>query len=195
MSFKADVVIIHGTYGSPEENWFPWLANSIKQYGHNAIVPKLPTPEDQSLMNWSNSFKQQVGELTENMVLVGHSLGPGFILNLLERSKFKVLGTFLVSAFIGELGNDDFDSLNKSFVCRDFNWSTIAKNCGETHIYNSDNDPYVPLSKGEEIANNIHADLTIIKKGGHINAKAGFRKFPLLYNDIIKLLKKYEAGS
>ncbi len=188
MDQKTKVVIIHGSYGSPEENWFPWLAAEVEKLGISSIVPKFPTPEGQSLDSWRNSFFQQINVIEENMVFVGHSLGPGFILKMLQETETQILGSFFVSAFLGELGLDDFDPINKTFVTGKFDWPKIRKNAGKIHIYNSDNDPYVPIEKGHEIAKNLGVELTIIEGGGHINAGAGYTTFPLLFEDIKKLL-------
>lgn len=181
---ELTVVIIHGSYGSPEENWFPWLAAEIEALGKKALVPRLPTPEGQNLTNWLEEFASQVGPLNENMILVGHSLAPGFILNLLERSESSVRGTFLVSGFLGRLGIDEFDPINETFVCREFDWDTVRQNGGEIRVYNSDNDPYVPLEKGEELAAKLGVELRVIHNGGHINTGSGFREFPQLLEDI-----------
>ncbi len=185
---KTLVVIIHGSSGNPEENWFPWLATEVKKLGHDAIVPRFPTPEGQNLVNWSATFKQQVGTVSETMIMVGHSLAPGFILNLLEKSDVAVKGTFLVSGFLGTLGLDAFDPINESFVCGDFDWERIRRTAGEVHVYNSNNDPYVPLEKGNELAEHLGVELTVIEHGGHINADAGFRSFPRLLEDLKPLL-------
>ncbi|MFH2074024.1 MAG: alpha/beta hydrolase, partial [Pseudomonadota bacterium] len=167
-----------------------WLAEEVRTLGHIAEVPIFPTPEGQSLDSWKTAFSKQVGNLTSNMVLVGHSLGPGFILSLLEEAKVPIIGTFLVSGFLGKLGLEDFDPINESFVCRDFRWERIRLNAGDIHIYNSDNDPYVPLTKGEELAKRLGVQLTVIKKGGHINASAGFLSFPQLLEDLKLLISK-----
>ena len=119
---KSRVLIVHGSFGGHDENWFPWLAEQVRLLGHEALVPAFPTPESQTLDNWRAAFESQVGSLTEGSVLVGHSLGAGFILALLEGSDVSVLGTFLVSGFIGRLGLDEFDTVNDSFVCRPFQW-------------------------------------------------------------------------
>ena len=77
-------VIIHGAYGNPSENWIPWLRESLEKLGE-VIVPEFPTPEGQSLENWRNVFDSS----DENTILIGHSLGPAFILDILERNKAK----------------------------------------------------------------------------------------------------------
>jgi len=190
---KYRVVISHGSYGNPQENWFPWLAAEIRKLGHDAVTPTFPTPGGQSLDIWRAEFRAQVGFLAPDMVLVGHSLGVGFILNLIEESKVPVRGTFLVSGFLGRLGLEEFDPINESFVCRDFQWDRIRRNAGEVHIYNADNDPYVPLAKGKELAETFEVELTVVPNGGHINASAGFLSFPLLLKDLQPLLSGCEA--
>lgn len=182
------IVIIHGSYGRPDENWFPWLAGELRKLGQAVLVPTFSTPEGQDLARWRSEFEDQVGVLDERTVLVGHSLGAGFIVNVLETTKVPIKGTFLVSGFLGELGREDFDRVNGSFVCRDFQWAVIRQNGGQVHVYNSDSDPYVPIEKGRELAERLGVQLTVIRGGGHINASAGFDEFPLLLDDIKELI-------
>jgi len=184
MKEKKQFIIIHGAYGSPAENWFPWLSEKLQAEGHSVLVPKLPTPEGQTLSNWLENFKKQVGQLNESMIFVGHSLAPGFILNLLERSTTKVSSIFLISGFIGKLGIEDFDSINETFVCRQFDWDKIKGNTGSIFVYNSDNDPYVPIEKGEDLAKKLGVKLNVIHNGGHINTDSGYVEIPFLLEAI-----------
>lgn len=182
------VVIVHGTYGYPQENWFPWLADKVRSMGHRALVPMLPTPRNQSLESWRTAFESQVGTLTPNMILVGHSLGPAFIFHLLQASRNAVTATFLVSAFVGQLGNDEFDRLNKSFFVSDFDWTSIKRNGGKVYFYHGDDDPYVALDSCRAIARMLDAPLKVIPGGGHLNTAAGFGQFEMLLADLVPLL-------
>jgi hypothetical protein len=184
MKRSPRAVIVHGSYGSPDENWFPWLASELRKIDCRVVVPKLPTPEGQSLQRWRDAFAVGVGPLNSDTILIGHSLGAGFILNLLEDSPTPVRGTFLVSGFLDKLGLDAFDRINESFVCRTFAWDHIRGNAGVVHVYNSDDDPYVPLEKGRELAKHFNIELTVLHNAGHVNAKAGFTTFPQLLKDI-----------
>ncbi len=180
------VVIIHGSYGSAKENWFPWLGEAVRALGHHVIIPDFPTPEGQSLQRWLEVFESRVGKLSPDIVLVGHSLGAAFILRVLERTAQTITGAFLVSGFLGELGLPEFDKVNSDFVLAPVNWPRVVKNGGKIMVYNSDNDPYVPLDKGRKIAHELGVDLTIVKGGGHINAAAGYAQFPKLLDDLQK---------
>jgi len=194
MADNFRVVIIHGAYGSPEENWLPWLAEELQKQGREVLIPSFPTPKGQSLSTWRTSFSRQVGDLDKNMILVGHSLGVGFILNLLEQSTSPVLGCFLVSAFVGLLGLPEFDLINASFISKEFDWKRIKANAGFVRVYNGDNDPYVPLERGREIAERLGVILTVIQGGGHINASAGYTRFPKLLSDLTDLMSKHKAS-
>jgi len=180
----AKVIIIHGTTGSPDENWYPWLKRELLSRGHSVLVPRFPTPQGQSLAAWKEAFYNQVASLDSQMVLVGHSLGAGFILTLLEESSIPILATFFICGFLGKLGLPEFDILNESFVCRDFDWRKISLNCGDCFVVNSDNDPYVHLSKGEELAQKLKVPLTVLSGAKHINEAAGYTSFPFILQKI-----------
>ncbi len=196
MNEKAKVIIVHGTGGSPFENWFPWLKQELTTLGCNVIVPSFPTPKAQSLNSWQIAFKNQVGFITPNTILIGHSLGAAFILKLLEQSSQPALATYLICGFVGKLGLPKYDLLNQSFVCCDFDWLQIRKNMGHAYVINSDNDPYVPLSKGKELAEKLQAPLTVIPGAKHMNEEAGYKSFPLLLEKIKScVLANPENGS
>lgn len=68
--------------------------------------------------------------------------------------------------------------------------SVAKKGIGANHfkVYQSDNDPYVSLGNGKELAKQLGVDLTFIPNVGHLNAESGYTKFDLLLADINKIL-------
>src|SRR3989338_7755510 len=105
------IFIIHGSYGNPKENWFPWLKKKLEAKGHTVFVPSFPTPQRQSLTQWMNVFREgYLDKVDEDSILVGHSLGPAFILSVLEQVSLSKLvrACFFVCGFLGLLGNPDF---------------------------------------------------------------------------------------
>lgn len=182
----AKIFIIHGTEGSPQGNWFPWLKSELKTLGHTVFVPEFPTPENQSLDSWMKVFEDYFNVIDEDTILVGHSLGPAFILSILEKINTPVKACFLVAGFIGLLDNPHFDELNKTFTTKDFGWEKIRNNCKKFYVINAEDDPYVPLIKGKELANNLKTELITLKNAGHINTEFGFTEFPQLLEYIKK---------
>ncbi len=172
--------IIHGAYGHPEENWFPWLKERLEEQGHKVVIPKFPTPENQTLDKWMNVFSQY--KVDRDTILIGHSLGVPFILSLLE--KFRARACFLIAGFC-TLPENQFKEEMRTFI-KDFDYQKIKGNCKIFYVYHSDNDPYVALEKGEELALKTGAKFTQIKSAGHFNEKAGYLQFHELLADIVK---------
>lgn len=182
------VIIIHGTNGSPDENWLPWLADKIRSTGNEVVIPTFSTPEGQNLDNWRVAFAEQTGELTESTILVGHSMGVGLILRLLESSKVPIAGSFLVSGFVSTLGDDFFDPLVKSFFQKPFDWKRIKQNAGKAFVYHGTDDPYVPTSHADEIAKELGVKPHMIPEGKHLSAEGGFTELEPLWKDLQPLL-------
>lgn len=92
-----NVFIFHGTMGKPESNWFPWLARELKVLGIEVFVPKFPTPKGQNLENWLKIFAPYQKYVDQDSVFVGHSMGPGFFLRLLEMRVTSIKAAILAA--------------------------------------------------------------------------------------------------
>jgi len=179
----ANIFLIHGSYGHPNENWFPWLREELEKLNCKVFVPQFPVPPAQSVESWLEVFENYRQYLDENSIMTGHSLGPAFILNILEKNNHPIKATFFVSGFLGKIDNPTFDEVNKTFM-KEFDWQKIKKNCQKFYVFHSDNDPYVPLEKAEELAKNLGVKVILVKGGGHLNETAGYLKFDLLLEKI-----------
>ena len=173
-------IIVHGSYGGPEENWFPWLKAMLEKKGVEVAVPRFPTPMGQSLAGWTRVMKKYSSWFGPDLTLVGHSLAPAFIFRLLERTNTKINSAFLVAGFIEKLGDPHFDIVNSSFVEDSFNWDKIKSSANRFFVYGSNNDPYVPIEQSKKIAKNLGVNLRLVKGAGHFNTET----FPQLLEDL-----------
>lgn len=180
MKHMTKVFIFHGTAGYPEENWFPWLKEQLEAAGCEVFVPQFPTPENQTLENWFGVLEKYKKQITPETILVGHSLGGAFLLRVLE--KYPAKAAFLVATPIGVLPIKNYES-DRPFI-ESFDWEKIKSNCNSFFVYHSDNDPYVSLENGKELARKLETKLTFIPSAGHFNKTAGFTKFELLFEEI-----------
>lgn len=174
------VVILHGTKGSPEGNWYSWLADQLQERGFENTAPKLPTPEHQSLSSWLAAFQAQCGPISPDTILIGHSCGAVLILRLLEKSRVAAACTVLVAPPAGAIGIPEYDALNASFLQQPFDWTRIVSNAGRLAYFMGDDDPYVPQVQLRAIADELNVDPMVIEAGGHLNAESGYRTFPQL---------------
>ncbi|MBR9705735.1 serine hydrolase family protein [Candidatus Pacearchaeota archaeon] len=182
-------ILIHGSFGHPEENWFPWLKKKLEDIEYQVLVPKFPSPPDQSLDNWMKVFEEYKEHINSETIFIGHSLGPAFIMNVLEtmdNGDEKVKTCFFVSGFTGLINNPEFDKVNKTFTDKKFDFDKIKKRCEKFYVIHSDNDPYVPKEKAQTLAKNLGVEVIWIKNGGHINESAGYTKF----EELLEILKK-----
>jgi len=183
-SVGTRIFLIHGANGSPGENWFPWLNEKLTGLGIEVIAPQFPVEDKQSLENWMAAFDRYLPLVDMDTVFVAHSVGPAFVLSLLESAKVKARASFFVAPFVGDIGIRQFDELNRSFTNRDFDWGEIRRNCNAFYIYSSDDDPYVKLEKGEFLAQKLKARMKVIEGARHFNRAANYTNFPLLLSDI-----------
>jgi len=170
-------LIFHGTHGAPTGNWFPWLQDHLMQQEWQVAVPKLPTPEGQSLDSWKTALSDQISGFSEADILIGHSLGGTFALRLLEQGLVTPKTIILASCVTKNINNEEYDTLNNSFIAEQFDWDKIKRNSTDIIILHGDNDPYVPLEHAQELAENLEVTLHIIKDGGHLNAENGYTNF------------------
>lgn len=193
-------VIFHGTYGSPEGNWFPYLKTKLEKLGQKVLVPRFPVEDwdkitrsgkvsavakNQSLSNWIKTFEKDVlpkiGK--EKLVVVGHSLSPVFILHLVEKFDIQLDCAVFVSPFL-HLENDiwQIDLVNKTFYKTDFDYKKIKKNIPVSYVIYGEGDPYVKKTYFQEFAKKVGSSSLIEIKGGkHLNEEFGFTQLPLVF--------------
>ncbi len=189
MPKPTKVVIIHGSFGLPEGNWFPWLKAEVEKLEHQAIVPRFPTPNGQNFQSWKSVVDLTVGGLDEQTILIGHSVGAGFILGLLDApDAVPIKATFFVAGFLGKIGIPEYDLINETFVCRNFDWQRIRRNAAKMFVFSGDNDPYVPAEKSAALSESLLVQPTIICGGGHLNAESGYHDFPQLLEQLLPFL-------
>lgn len=178
--YMNNIFIIHGIYGHPGENWFPWMKKELEKEGHKVFVPQFPTPENYSLESWSEKLNEYKDFINEETIFIGHSIAVAFLLSVLENLNSSIKACYFIASVYGKTGVEDCDRQNVSFVEKDFNWDEIRKNCKNFYLFHSDNDPYSTLESAQELAKNLHTDIHFVKGAGHFNEEAGYLKFPEL---------------
>jgi predicted alpha/beta hydrolase family esterase len=121
-------------------------------------------------------------------LLIGHSTGAPFLMRMAEEADEAdeaYGGLFAVAPFARLLGTEKFDRLNASFLEKPFDWVRVRAGARRRVCFIGDNDPYVPLAEAEDVAKALEAERCVVKKGGHLNAAAGFTQFPELLAAIL----------
>lgn len=79
-------------------HWIPWLQKQLIVRGINCQTPEMPTPYKPSYRQWRELF--DCYPLSENVDLVGHSCGGGFLLRYLAEKRVKINKLVLVAPWI-----------------------------------------------------------------------------------------------
>lgn len=182
-----NVFIFHGTAGKADGNWFPWIKAELEKLDCHVVVPQFPTPEGQSLEAWLTVLDKYKQFITEDSIFIGHSLGGMFLLKVLEQLKHHVYAAFFVAAPIGIKPIKYYDS-DYEFTHFEFNWPEITKKAQYFAVWHSDNDPYISLGNGEELAKKLGVQLHFIPHAGHLNAESGYTTLPPLLEEIKKII-------
>ena len=125
--------------------------------------------------------------INEDSILIGHSLGGIFTLRVLEKLDHKIKAAFLVGTPIGVRPILNYDRDN-AFSGFDFDWEKIKNNSGYFAVFQSDDDPYVGLENGKQLAKHLNIELDFVPNAGHFNAKAGYLKFEKLRDKVLGIL-------
>lgn len=199
---------MHGSYGSPDENWFRWLEKELIILGHTVILEQFPadnwdevtqigpekiatyTPK-QNLQIWDDFFASNILPkiVSTPTIFIGHSIAPIFILHMLQKYDFQLSGAVFVSPFFNIPDRPpiwQFYPANKTFYTYDFDFTKIKSQLGKTFVVYGDDDPYVPAEESPLFADKLKSDLILVPGGGHCGGK--FKEFPLVLELSQKLL-------
>lgn len=191
-------VIFHGSFGSPESNWFPELKDRLEALRQKVLVPTFPvdtweditaggpegTSHNQTLDNWLAEFEKYVPQLQkeEKLCFIGHSAGPLFILHALTKFNLQLDSAIFVSPFLEDIQSEwQIEVVCRSFYKHDFDWEKLKKLIPTSYTLYSDNDPYVKESLSKDFACKLDSSLIPVKKAGHMNSEVNLNEFPLVY--------------
>lgn len=165
------IFILHGTKSYPRESWIFWLRDQLHEQGHQVFLPDFPSPHDQTLENWLAIFEPYKRWLGPDSVLIGHSRGVPFMLNLLEEN--PVAAAYFVSGR-GEGPHD--------FFPHEIDYEKVKANCPNRKVIHAPDDDLVPYEHGVRLAELLDCELITIENGGHFNIKSGYTEFLQLLN-------------
>lgn len=193
-SMQKSCLIIYGIAGSPQENWFPWLKDSLAEKGWNVAVPELPETDHPNVEIWNRELLRIAKDFNQESVIIGHSMGVPAGLNLLQSADVKI-GKFIGVAPVNPM--QPFEEHRKNYPGLDwdavenfadikFNWEKIKEAARELIFYYSNNDPYVPEKSVDFYKGHLSDAQFLLRPGsGHFNKSAEYTEFPELLEKIL----------
>lgn len=178
------VVLIHGYNANPEMNFHPWLLKELKDRGVEVIAPKLPLEGEPSPLECVEALIQAVGQLDDQTVIVGHSLGGVVALRYLEAA--EAASTPRAVILVGSpwlIKNEKI----KSFFLSDFDYDVVMWKAKEFVIVHDKEDKLVPFDHAQKYAKMLGGELVATEGQDHFMEA----EYPILLDVILRKLQPF----
>ena len=114
---QKQILFIQGGGPGTHDNWDNKLVESLRRElgpGYEILYPRMPNEDDPSYSLWKAALANEIEDLDEGAVLIGHSIGGTILINFLAeaRPNLKFDGICLIAApFVGAGGwpGDEID--------------------------------------------------------------------------------------
>lgn len=181
------VVIVHGYTASPNVNWFPWLAEVLREQGAQVSIPAMPDSFNPDPIKWALALQQSLPAADTNTILIGHSLGCIAALRHLLSLPAHTLtgGVLLVSGFDRTVST--LPELH-AFTDAPLDHAEVCRRTQKIISLFSDNDSIVEPAASIELSRNLKAEQEVVSGGGHFLDREGFVQFPEICTGIARLL-------
>lgn len=187
------ITIIHGFNATPESHFYPWLADQLRAKGYEVRVPELPLTTDSEIEAEAlmEIMHEKIGMLTNNDIVMGHSLSAVLALRYLEYVELKSTPrAFILVAAPYRVTSAQMQGL----FMTDLDFDVVPWKAGEFFVVHSPDDEMVPFDHAEKWAEVLKAKLIDQSGNDHYMGK----EYPILV-EVIEEIKnhpiEYEPGA
>lgn len=175
------IILIHGYKSSSKGQFLPWLKDELRKKGHDVLMPDLPSPEEPESEAWLNALAEEIGPLTEDDILVGHSLGGAALLRFLDGAEAQTIpkGAITVAA-PWMIKHDQL----RSFFPIDFDYDVIMWKARFFTVIHSKDDHVVPFDHAEKYQKMLGGRLVVTEKNGHFQGE----EYPVILEEIERII-------
>lgn len=160
---KPRFVYIHGN-GATHWSfaWAAWLKEQLEARGYETFFETMPDSVIARSDHWLPFLKDHV-KVGENDIIVGWSSGAVAAMRYAEEN--KILGSILISPCYTDL-NDELEK-QSGYYDKPWQWDKIKSNQNKIALFWGDDDPYIPQSEFDFIAEQLTPERFKIAGGKH----------------------------
>lgn len=92
-------IIVHGWASHENDGWFPWLKRELESRGFKVDIPNMPHPMVPTIDDWVHALSEAAGQVDQDTVFIGHSIGCQTILRYLLTIDTPIRGAVFVAGF------------------------------------------------------------------------------------------------
>lgn len=161
----------------PQKRWKDWLTEQI--HDADVLTPSFPNKNNAVYEEWKIYFEKLIPFFSDNVRLIGHSLGAMFLAKYLSQNKLPAKARQLV-LIAGQYDNYPGEDVG-SFEVK--NVGSLIDNAEEIHLLHSKDDPVVDFRSLEAFKADLPGAVThVFEDRGHFNDET----FP----ELLEILKQ-----
>ncbi len=177
------IILVHGYKASPKTNFWPWLERELKDRRFEVVMPELPTPETPDRDAWTKALLEAVGHLSDQDIVVGHSLGGAAALRLLEAVEARTTPHACVLISTPWMIKDD---RFRSFFLTELDHDVLMWRASKFVVVHAKDDTVIPVAHADRYAQVFHAKLITPEVGGHFDGP----EYPELLKAIVDVAEE-----
>ena len=154
-------VLLHGRQGSPQDIFFPWLAQKLLDRGYKVEIPELPNPDKPNDLEQAEHVRKHC-RLDAQTVILGHSFGGVVALRLLERGAKAHSVVLAATPISGRFNDNTKRPTVTEAVKRGFDFEKVRKSADRFIVLMDETDSIIPASDGEKLAQALGAEYRFI---------------------------------
>ncbi len=184
------IILVHGYKASPKTNFFPWLERELRAKGFDVVVPELPNPEAPDRDEWTEALVKASVPLTDQTIIVGHSLGGAAALRMIEAAEARSTPHAMVMVATPWMIKDE---KFRGFFMSELDFEVLMWRASKFVVIHAQNDPIIPVEHGKRYASALHAKLITPETGEHFQGE----EYPVILQAILDVAAElivYEPG-
>ncbi len=191
------IILVHGYKASPRTNFWPWLSRELTDRRFEVLMPELPDPENPDRDVWTKALLETVGPLSDQDIIVGHSLGGAAALRLLESAEARTTPHACILISTPWMIKDD---RFRSFFLTELDHDVLMWRASKFVVVHAKDDAVIPVSHADQYVRVFHADLITPDTGGHfvdgvqpviLEAIVKIAEQPIMYAPGMTLMDEY----
>ena len=202
---EEKVLILHGWEGNSKKGFIPELVKTLKEKGYSPVALDLPNTNAPKFEEWFEFAEREIKKFgSNNLNIIGHSMGGLLALKLAE--KYKVKELILIAPVASKPSKKYFDSVKKKltdeeleiykrYQDREIDVDKIKANSEKIIFIFGKKDTWINekirdfyIKKFEDVA-----EIKILEDYGHMSEDEDIKKLPEVEDLFVKIEKEEET--
>lgn len=161
---KKRALLLHGFHSTSASYFLPHTFAALEVKGYEVIAKSLPSPDEPSLQCWTDALLPELIAVDHAVdLVVAHSLGGCFALQLLSQKLLRTQCLVLIGASFGPKNSDPLNS----FVIPPFDLERIKVQAPRIYSVFSYDDPWTLPEYGALLIKQLRATGLVYSDQGH----------------------------